>query len=160
MININSRDVFSHPAFFLATGFGIGLIPFAPGTWGSLLGILIYLALHALGLTSLWELLIILLFFFLALWACNVVLEKSDVHDPPALVIDETVAMMLLLVTIPITTVWVIVAFLTFRVLDIFKPWPISTVDAKIKTGLGVMLDDLVAVLIGGFLIFIVPLLL
>jgi len=160
MININSRDVFSHPAFFLATGFGIGLIPFAPGTWGSLLGILIYLALHALGLTSLWELLIILLFFFLALWACKVVLEKSDVHDPPALVIDETVAMMLLLVTIPITTVWVIVAFLTFRVLDIFKPWPISTVDAKIKTGLGVMLDDLVAVLIGGFLIFIVRLLL
>ncbi len=90
----------------------------------------------------------------------TVVLEKSDVHDPPALVIDETVAMMLLLVTIPITTVWVIVAFLTFRVLDIFKPWPISTVDAKIKTGLGVMLDDLVAVLIGGFLIFIVRLLL
>lgn len=160
MININSRDVFSHPAFFLATGFGIGLIPFAPGTWGSLLGVLIYLALHALGLTSLWELLIILLFFFLALWACNVVLEKRDVHDHPALVIDETVAMMLLLVTIPITTVWVIVAFLTFRVLDIFKPWPISTIDAKIKTGLGVMLDDVVAVLIGGFLIFIVRLLL
>ena len=160
MININSRDVFSHPAFFLATGFGIGLIPFAPGTWGSLLGILIYLALHALGMAPLWELLIILLFFFLALWACNVVLEKSDVHDHPALVIDETVAMMLLLVTIPITTVWVIVAFLTFRVLDIFKPWPISTIDAKIKTGLGVMLDDVVAVLIGGFLIFIVRLLL
>ena len=160
MININSRDVFSHPAFFLATGFGIGLIPFAPGTWGSLLGILIYLALHALGMAPLWELLIILLFFFLALWACNVVLEKSDVHDPPALVIDETVAMMLLLATIPITTVWVIVAFLTFRVLDIFKPWPISTIDAKIKTGLGVMLDDVVAVLIGGFLIFIVRLLL
>ena len=160
MININSRDVFSHPAFFLATGFGIGLIPFAPGTWGSLLGILIYLALHALGMAPLWELLIILLFFFLALWACNVVLEKCDVYDHPALVIDETVAMMLLLVTIPITTVWVIVAFLTFRVLDIFKPWPISTIDAKIKNGLGVMLDDLVAVLIGGFLIFIVRLLL
>jgi len=160
MININSRDVFSHPAFFLATGFGIGLIPFAPGTWGSLLGILIYLALHALGMAPLWELLIILLFFFLALWACNVVLEKRVVHDHPALVIDETVAMMLLLVTIPITTVWVIVAFLTFRVLDIFKPWPISTIDAKIKTGLGVMLDDVVAVLIGGFLIFIVRLLL
>jgi len=160
MININSRDVFSHPAFFLATGFGIGLIPFAPGTWGSLLGILIYLALHALGMAPLWELLIILLFFFLALWACNVVLEKHDVHDHPVIVIDETVAMMLLLVTIPITTVWVIVAFLTFRVLDIFKPWPISTIDAKIKTGLGVMLDDVVAVLIGGFLIFIVRLLL
>ena len=160
MININSRDVFSHPAFFLATGFGIGLIPFAPGTWGSLLGILIYLALHALGMAPLWELLIILLFFFLALWACNVVLEKCDVYDHPALVIDETVAMMLLLLTIPITTVWVIVAFLTFRVLDIFKPWPISTIDAKIKTGLGVMLDDVVAVLIGGFLIFIVRLLL
>tara|TARA_B100001765_G_scaffold96955_1_gene59636 strand:+ start:379 stop:861 length:483 start_codon:yes stop_codon:yes gene_type:complete len=160
MININSRDVFSHPAFFLATGFGIGLIPFAPGTWGSLLGILIYLALHALGMAPLWELLIILLFFFLALWACNVVLEKRVVHDHPALVIDETVAMMLLLLTIPITTVWVIVAFLTFRVLDIFKPWPISTIDAKIKTGLGVMLDDVVAVLIGGFLIFIVRLLL
>ena len=160
MININSRDVFSHPAFFLATGFGIGLIPFAPGTWGSLLGILIYLALHALGMAPLWELLIILLFFFLALWACNVVLEKHDVHDHPVIVIDETVAMMLLLVTIPITTVWVIVAFLTFRVLDIFKPWPISTIDAKIKNGLGVMLDDLVAVLISGFLIFIVRLLL
>lgn len=160
MISINSRDVFSHPAFFLATGFGIGLIPFAPGTWGSLLGILIYLALHALGMAPLWELLIILLFFFLALWACNVVLEKHDVQDHPVIVIDETVAMMLLLVTIPITTVWVIVAFLTFRVLDIFKPWPISTIDAKIKTGLGVMLDDVVAVLIGGFLIFIVRLLL
>jgi len=64
--------------------------------------------------------------------------------------------MMLLLITVPTSSIWVIIAFLTFRILDIFKPWPISIIDAKIKSGLGVMLDDLVAVLIGGFLIFIV----
>ena len=76
MTNIKLRDVFSHPAFFLATGFGIGLIPYAPGTWGSLLGILFYLALHSLGWALIWELVIILLFFFLALLACNITLEK------------------------------------------------------------------------------------
>ena len=156
MTNIKLRDVFSHPAFFLATGFGIGLIPYAPGTWGSLLGILFYLALHSLGWVLIWELVIILLFFFLALLACNITLEKFGISDYPALVIDETVAMMLLLITVPTSSIWVIIAFLTFRILDVFKPWPISTIDAKIKSGLGVMLDDLVAVLIGGFLIFIV----
>ena len=156
MTNIKLRDVFSHPAFFLATGFGIGLIPYAPGTWGSLLGILLYLALHSLGWMLIWELLIVLLFFFLALMACNVTIEKFGISDHPALVIDETVAMMLLLITVPTSSIWVIIAFLTFRILDIFKPWPISIIDSKIKSGLGVMLDDLVAVLIGGLLIFIV----
>ena len=156
MTNIKLRDVFSHPAFFLATGFGIGLIPYAPGTWGSLLGILFYLALHSLGWVLIWELVFILLFFFLALLACNITLEKFGISDYPALVIDETVAMMLLLITVPTSCIWVIIAFLTFRILDIFKPWPISTIDAKIKSGLGVMLDDLVAVLIGGFLIYMV----
>ena len=156
MTNIKHRDVFSHPAFFLATGFGIGLIPYAPGTWGSLLGILFYLALHSLGWALVWELVIMILFFFLALMACNITLEKFGIADHPALVIDETVAMMLLLITVPTSSIWVITAFLTFRILDIFKPWPISTIDAKVKRGLGVMLDDLVAVLIGGLLIFIV----
>ena len=156
MTNIKLRDVFSHPAFFLATGFGIGLIPYAPGTWGSLLGILFYLALHSLGWVLIWELVFILLFFFLGLLACNITLEKFDIFDHPALVIDETVAMMLLLITVPTSGIWVIIAFLVFRILDIFKPWPISTIDAKIKSGLGVMLDDLVAVLIGGFLIYII----
>ena len=156
MTNIKLRDVFSHPAFFLATGFGIGLIPYAPGTWGSLLGILLYLALHSLGWMLIWELLIVLLFFFLALMACNVTIEKFGIADHPELVIDETVAMMLLLITVPTSSIWVIIAFLTFRILDIFKPWPISIIDAKIKSGLGVMLDDLVAALVGGFLIFIV----
>ena len=65
MTNIHFRDVFRHPAFFLATGFGIGLIPYAPGTWGSLLGILFYLALHSLGWVLIWEVVIIVLFFFL-----------------------------------------------------------------------------------------------
>ena len=156
MTNIKFRDVFSHPAFFLATGFGIGLIPYAPGTWGSLLGILFYVALHSLGWALVWELVIILLFFFLALMACNITLEKFGISDHPELVIDETVAMMLLLITVPTSNIWVIIAFLTFRILDIFKPWPISTIDAKVKSGLGVMLDDLVAALIGGLLIFIV----
>ena len=156
MTNIKLRDVYSHPALFLATGFGIGLIPYAPGTWGSLLGIVFYLALHSLGLTLIWQLVIILLFFFLALIACNITLEKFGIYDHPALVIDEIVAMMLLLITVPKSITWVIIAFLTFRILDILKPWPISTIDSKTKSGLGVMLDDLVAVLIGGFLMFIV----
>ena len=152
MTNIKLRDVFSHPAFFLATGFGIGLIPYAPGTWGSLLGILLYLALHSLGWMLIWELLIVLLFFFLALMACNVTIEKFGISDHPALVIDETVAMMLLLITVPTSCIWVIIAFLTFRILDIFKPWPISTIDAKNKSALRVILDDLVPVLNGRLL--------
>ena len=156
MTNIKLRDVFSHPAFFLSTGFGIGLIPYAPGSWGSLLGILFYLALHSLGWALVRELVIILLFFFLALMACNITLDKFGISDHPSLVIDETVAMMLLLITVPTSSIWVIIAFLTFRILDIFKPWPISIIDAKIKSGLGVKLDDLVSALIGGFLIFIV----
>ena len=140
----SARFVFAHPAHILAFGFGIGLIPFAPGTFGTLLA----LPMHAWLLPRIGDqafVVLVVVLFALGVWACQVTGRRLGVHDHGGMVWDETVAFLIVLVFTPASPVWQAFAFLLFRLFDIVKPMPIRHFDRTIRNGLGVMFDDLLA---------------
>ncbi len=133
----------SHPAHFLALGFGAGLIRKAPGTWGTLMAFPIYALAQLGGFTAV--AVAALVFFIVGIWASDVSGRALGVSDHGGIVIDEIAAFLLVLAFAPATWSWWLIAFLLFRVFDIWKPWPISLADRKIKGGFGVMFDDVLA---------------
>ncbi|OIP12559.1 MAG: phosphatidylglycerophosphatase A [Betaproteobacteria bacterium CG2_30_59_46] len=143
-MTISPKFIFSHPAHFLAFGFGAGLSPYAPGTVGTLVAFPLYwLMLHWLSGTAI--LVAILLMFVVGVWACQCTGQALGVADYGGIVWDEIVAMLLVLCFTPPTLVWYVVAFLLFRLFDIWKPFPIGYADRHIHGGFGVMFDDLLA---------------
>ena len=141
----NLRFVFSHPAHFIAFGFGSGLAPFTPGTFGSLVGIPLTLwLLPAYG--DLGFGLIVLGAFVLGVWVADIVGRKLGVADHSGIVWDEIVAMMLVLWLVPkLDGFWISVAFVLFRIFDIVKLPPARYFDTRWKNGFGVMMDDIAA---------------
>ena len=138
------RFILSRPAYFIAFGFGAGLAPIAPGTVGTLLAFPLYwLFFPEVG--ALEFLLLILVLFILGIWACDTAGRALGVPDYGGLVWDETVAFLLVLFLVPATLYWQAAAFLLFRLFDILKPPPIRYYDQTLKSGFGVMLDDLIA---------------
>jgi phosphatidylglycerophosphatase A len=138
------RFVTSRPAHFIAFGFGTGLMPFAPGTWGTLVAFPLDWLLRSQA-DPLQFLLAILALFVLGVWACGATGRALGVPDHGGMVWDEVVAFLLVLFLAPATPAWQAVAFVLFRLFDILKPPPIRYYDRTFKTGFGVMLDDLVA---------------
>ena len=138
------RFVFSHPAHFIAFGFGVGLSPAAPGTFGTLLALPMYLWL-APRLGNQEFLLILAGMFIVGTWACQVTGRRLGVHDHGGMVWDEVTAFLAVLFFTPATPLWQASAFLLFRLFDIVKPMPISHFDRSIHNGLGVMFDDVLA---------------
>lgn len=138
------RFLVSHPAHFVAFGFGAGLAPFAPGTFGTLLAFPIYWGLAPWLEPAAWALLLGAL-FWLGVWACGRTGRALGVHDHGGMVIDETVAFLLVLFLTPDTLSWQAFAFLLFRLFDILKPPPIRHFDRTMQGGLGVMVDDIIA---------------
>ena len=133
-----------HPAHFIALGFGAGLVPVAPGTAGTLVAYPIFFFLF--GALALWaQLAVVATLFALGVWACAVTGRNLGVVDHGAIVWDEVVAMLLVLVFTPFGWAWYGIAFAIFRAMDILKPFPIRLADRKIKNGFGVMFDDLLA---------------
>ena len=135
------RFVFSHPAHCIAFGFGIGLIPIAPGTFGTLLAF----PMHAWLLPRVGDQAFALLLpamFLVGVWACHVTGRNLGVHDHGGMVWDETVAFLLVLYFTPAGSAWQAFAFLLFRLFDILKPMPIRHFDRTVRNGLGVMFDD------------------
>ena len=138
------RFILSRPAHFIAFGFGAGLAPIAPGTVGTLLAFPLYwLFVPQVG--ALEFLLLILVLFILGVWACDTAGRALGVSDYGGMVWDETVAFLLVLFLVPATLYWQAAAFLLFRLFDILKPPPIRHYDQTLKSGFGVMLDDLIA---------------
>ncbi|WP_368667929.1 phosphatidylglycerophosphatase A [Methylophilus sp. 13] len=137
------RLLWSHPLHCLSLGLGTGLSPKAPGTVGTLLGFPLYWLLMHLPLTQQWLALAAL--FLLGVWCCAFTGRALGVSDHGAIVWDEVVAMAAVLVTVPSGLGWGATAFALFRLFDIWKPFPISWVDQRVKGGLGVMLDDVLA---------------
>ena len=133
-----------YPAVFLATGFGAGLLPRAPGTWGSLLAVGL-----AWGIVHLWGpvglALGAALAFGVGVWASGVCIEKYATDDPKQVVIDEIAGQWLVLLVVPPGVFEYALGFVLFRAFDIFKPWPVGWADRSVKGGLGVMLDDSLA---------------
>lgn len=141
------RAILRNPVHFLAFGFGAGLLPRAPGTWGTLVALPFYLLLRPLPVGV--YLSVIALLFLLGIWLCERTARDLGVHDHPGIVWDEIVGYLLTMTLAPAGWIWVLLGFLLFRGFDIFKPWPIIAIDRQVKGGVGIMLDDLLAGLYG-----------
>lgn len=154
-----TKKVWRDPVYFIAFGFGSGLMPFAPGTWGTLVAVPIYLLLAPLSLLSY---LIVLIFAFVAgVEVSKKVTKDLGAHDYSGIVWDEVVGFLLTMTAIPAKPLWIILGFFLFRLFDIWKPEPIRSVDRRVGGGLGIMLDDVLAAvpawLILQFLIRVLP---
>lgn len=147
------KEIFSNPSLCLVTGFGIGLLPIAPGTYGSILGMALFLALAHLYLSLFWLILIVLMLYFVSYFAVQSALRIIEKPDPGEIVIDEVLGMMLVMMVVPPDPKWALLAFILFRIFDILKPWPINQVDRKLKNALGVILDDVLAAVYSGIII-------
>lgn len=141
---LSFRFFVAHPAHFIALGFGTGLAPWAPGTVGTLFAIPLgdWLALRT---TDAGYLAVVAALFAIGAWAADRTGRDLGVADHGGIVIDEIVAMLLVMYFVGTDLARIALGFLLFRLLDIAKPPPIRTIDARMKSGVGVMLDDLVA---------------
>ena len=132
-----------NPVHFLALGFGSGLAPKAPGTFGTLAAVPLFLLLAPLS--SPLYLLLLIVMSVAGIYICGKAAEDAGVPDHGAIVWDEFVGFLITMFLIPISWQSILVGFLLFRLFDIFKPWPISYLDKNCHGGLGIMLDDIVA---------------
>ena len=128
---------------FLATGCYIGNISFAPGTFGSVLGLLLCFFLSKIDFSI--AVFLTLIFILCAIWIANEAEKIIDLKDPGCIVIDEIAGIILTLSGLPFNITSVTLGFLVFRVLDIWKPYPIRLLENKFSGGIGIVLDDVAA---------------
>jgi phosphatidylglycerophosphatase A len=128
----------------LATWFGAGLLPVTPGSWGSLAALPIaWVIEHFCGAPGL--AIAAAIVFLAGWWAAATVAKASGIADPGAIVVDEVAAQWLVLLVASRDPVAWALAFVLFRIFDIWKPWPVRWADRHIHGGFGIMLDDLLA---------------
>ena len=153
------------PSHIFATLFGVGLLPFAPGTWGSLFGLILFFYTNIyLSINVQFFYLLLLAIILVAILVCYFATkELSDKEkDQKSIVIDELAGVWIAF--IPVSGIvmmqdfltYSILAFLAFRVFDIWKPYPIGFIDKKIKNHIGIVLDDLVAGLYAAITIWLI----
>jgi phosphatidylglycerophosphatase A len=151
------RALLAHPAGWIASGFGSGFSPVAPGTAGSLAALLPWFALRELPPAG--YALAVVLAFALGVWACTWVVGALRLQDPSVAVWDEFVGLWIALAPLLLHGagwLWICAGFILFRVFDIAKPWPVSWADRRVGGGFGVMLDDVLA---GGYAALLLALL-
>lgn len=135
------------PVCLIATWFGAGLLPGAPGTWGSLAALPFAWMLVWLG--GPWALVLAMAgLFCIGVWAAQRYTRAAGMKDCQNVVVDEVAGQWLALLFVPLDGVAYFAAFMLFRGFDIFKPWPASLADRKLSGGPGIMLDDIAA---GGY---------
>jgi phosphatidylglycerophosphatase A len=130
-------------ALFLATGFYVGNIPFAPGTFGSLIGLPLCFLLADIKLTA--AIIATVLFIGLAIWIAGTAAKALARKDPGSIVIDEMAGMVVTFIGLPLNLATAVIGFILFRILDILKPFPIKILDKRLSGGLGIVADDVVA---------------
>lgn len=147
MKQIDTKPAFdlSQPVQFLALGFGSGLAPKAPGTFGTLAAIPVFLLLIILMPTPLPYAITVSVMGVAGIYICGKAADDVGVHDHPAIVWDEFVGFFITMFMVPVSWQSILVGFLLFRLFDIVKPWPISFIDKKMTGGLGIMFDDVLA---------------
>jgi len=133
----------TNPIHLLALGFGSGAIPKAPGTFGTVIGVLFYIPMSYLNTPV--YLLLVAFMFVAGIYICGKTAKDFGVHDHGAIVWDEVVGYLVTMAFVPFSWIAVVVGFILFRIFDIWKPWPINLLDEKVHGGLGIMLDDVIA---------------
>jgi phosphatidylglycerophosphatase A len=137
------HSVWTNPLHFIAFGFGSGAMPFAPGTFGTLMAIPFYLLLAPLPLV--WYVTIVAIIVVASIWLSEKVSKQIAIHDHPGMCIDEIVGYLVTMIAAPAGWVWILIGFLLFRFFDIVKPPPINLLDQHVGGGFGVIIDDVVA---------------
>ncbi|MCZ2723545.1 phosphatidylglycerophosphatase A [Marinomonas sp. 15G1-11] len=137
------RSVWRNPVHFLAFGLGSGTVDKAPGTFGTLAAIPIYLLMQ--HWTDLNYLIMLIVTFIVGIYLCDKTSKDLGVHDHSGIVWDEFVGFWITMWMAPEGWLYIIVGFVLFRVFDILKPWPISWLDKKVEGGFGIMIDDVLA---------------
>ena len=128
---------------FLATGFTVGNIPFAPGTWGSLLGLPLWLGMAQLETGA--AVVCLLAVIGTAVWVADRAERVLGQKDAQCIVVDEMAGMLVGLAGVPVSAVNCLCAFAVFRLLDIAKPFPARRIEQRLPGGWGVVLDDVAA---------------
>lgn len=135
-----------NPIHFLAVGFGSGLLKPAPGTWGTLAGLFISIILWQITQSSLFFMLLTIISFIFGCYACQKTSDDLGIHDDGRIVWDEIVAIFLIFGFLPeYNLLYYALSFFIFRFFDILKPHPIRYFDEKLESGLGIMVDDVIA---------------
>ena len=148
-MNIFSKDKalthlsLKNPIHFLALGFGSGLAAKAPGTFGTLAAIPLFLLMAPLSLPC--YLALTLLSVLAGVYICDKAAKDMGVHDHGAIVWDEIAGLLITMIAAPAGWLWLVIGFALFRFFDILKPWPIRWLDAKVQGGFGIMIDDVLA---------------
>lgn len=132
-----------HPVQLAACGFGSGAVPYAPGTAGTAAAIPLFLALSVLPLH--WYAAAVALALVAGIWLCGRTARAFGVHDHSAIVWDEFVGFLITMAALPVTWTTVLAGFFLFRLFDVLKPWPARWIDRRMRGGIGIMLDDVVA---------------
>ena len=143
MADSQPRPDWRNPLHLLAFGLGSGGAPKAPGTFGTLAAVPLYLLLEPLSLMS--YLAVTAAMFLFGVWLCDVVSRDLGVHDHGGIVWDEWVGFFITMILAPQGWPWLVAGFALFRLFDIWKPWPIGWLDRRVGGGLGIMLDDVLA---------------
>lgn len=145
-----ARRVGRDPVLWLAFGFGTGLAPKAPGTFGTLPGIVLVWLIGMLAASfaipaGFLIAIAAFLLFPLGIFLCGRASQKLGVHDHGGIVFDEIVGVLIPFILIPVTPLNLLLGFLAFRLFDVLKPWPIYWLDRRVSGGFGIMVDDLIA---------------
>lgn len=140
---IPAAQVLGNPVCFLAFGFGSGLAPKAPGTFGTLAAIPLCLLASDLPLPA--YLALTLLMFVAGVWLCGRCEQILGIQDHSGIVWDEFVGLFITFAAAPVSFGTVVAGFLLFRLFDVLKPWPIGWFDRRVHGGFGIMLDDAIA---------------
>jgi len=141
------------PVHLVAFGFGAGLSPYAPGTFGTIVGIPFVLLMAPLGLAA--QLALVFTGFLAGIYVCGESARRLGVHDHGGIVWDEVVGYAITMLAVPAEPLWLLAGFGLFRFFDIVKPWPIREADHSLKGGLGIMLDDVLAGIFAGAILYL-----
>ena len=142
--HIRKRVSLANPVHFLALGFGSGLAPKAPGTFGTLAAIpLVCLLAYSTSLSG--YLLVTFVASIVGIWLCGKTAKDMMVHDDSSIVWDEIAGLLITMIAVPLSWQSLLLGFALFRLFDILKPWPISYLDARVHGGFGIMIDDVLA---------------
>ncbi len=137
------KSIWTNPIHFIAFGFGSGAMPKAPGTWGTVVGVVLYYGLSHFSLPIYAT--ITIASFIIGIWICGKTAKDIGVHDHPGIVWDEIVGYFITMFALPNTWPWMLAGFILFRFFDILKPPPINLLETKLKGGLAIMADDVLA---------------